>query len=264
MTAPLPLAHQEIGDGPPLIVLHGLFGSARNWASVARHLADRHRVYALDLRNHGASPWAEEMNYHAMAGDVVAFMNAHGLDRAALLGHSMGGKVAMAVALRHGARVHPLVTVDIAPVAYLPSFMPFMRAMQDLDLSALTRRSDADARLKDGIPDDAMRGFLLQNLTAGGGGFRWRINLAVLAAEMQHIADFPADLLEARYDGPALFLHGALSPYIKPPHHDIIRRLFPAAVITGIAGAGHWVHADRPQDFTKAVGDFLDGTAAGR
>ena len=140
MTAPLPLAHQEIGDGPPLIVLHGLFGSARNWTSVARRLAARRRVYALDLRNHGDSPWADDMDYPAMAGDVVAFMDAHGMDRAALLGHSMGGKVAMAAALDHGPRVACLVVVDIAPVDYPAAFLPHVRAMQDIDPTTLGRR----------------------------------------------------------------------------------------------------------------------------
>jgi pimeloyl-ACP methyl ester carboxylesterase len=233
MAAPLPLAHQEIGDGPPLLVLHGLFGSARNWTSVARRLAARHRVYALDLRNHGDSPWADDMDYRAMAGDVVAFMDAHELDRAALLGHSMGGKAAMAAALDHGPRVERLVVVDIAPVAYSAAFLSHARAMQDLDLAAIARRADADRLLQATVPEAE-------------------------AAEMDRIVGFPGDLLERSYGGPTLFVGGAQSPYIEPGHHTLIRRLFPAAEIIEIAGADHRVHADQPERFTDAVGGFLD------
>ena len=258
MAAPLPLAHQEIGDGPPLIVLHGLFGSARNWTSVARRLAARHRVYALDLRNHGDSPWADDMAYRAMAGDVVAFIDGQGLDRAALLGHSMGGKVAMAAALGHGPRVARLIVVDIAPVDYPPAFTSHVQAMQGIDLAAIGRRGDADGLLRDAIPEAPVRGFLLQNLVARDGAFDWRLNLAVLAAEMDRIMGFPADLPDEGYGGPTLFLGGARSPYIDSGHHGLIRRLFPAADIAEIADAGHWVHADQPESFTTAVGDFLD------
>jgi esterase len=258
MAAALPLAHQEIGDGPPLIVLHGLFGSARNWTSVARRLAARHRVYALDLRNHGDSPWSDDMDYCAMAGDVVAFMDARGMDRAALLGHSMGGKAAMAAALDHGPRVERLIVVDIAPVDYPAAFLSHVRAMQGVDLSALARRGDADGLLRAAIPEAPVRGFLLQNLVARDGAFDWRLNLAVLAAEMDRIVGFPADLLGETYGGPTLFLGGALSPYIDRGHHPLIRRLFAAAEIAEIAGAGHRVHADQPESFITAVGDFLE------
>jgi pimeloyl-ACP methyl ester carboxylesterase len=258
MAAPLPLAHQEIGDGPPLLVLHGLFGSARNWTSVARRLAARHRVYALDLRNHGDSPWADDMDYRAMAGDVVAFMDAHELDRAALLGHSMGGKAAMAAALDHGPRVERLVVVDIAPVAYSAAFLSHARAMQDLDLAAIARRADADRLLQATVPEAEVRGFLVQNLVRRDDAFHWRLNLDVLAAEMDRIVGFPGDLLERSYGGPTLFVGGAQSPYIEPGHHTLIRRLFPAAEIIEIAGADHRVHADQPERFTDAVGGFLD------
>ena len=259
MAAPLLLAHQEIGDGPPLIVLHGLFGSARNWTSVARRLAARHRVYALDLRNHGDSPWANDMDYRAMAGDVVAFMDAHGLDRAVLLGHSMGGKAAMAAALDHGPRVERLIVVDIAPVDYPAAFLSHIQAMQGVDLTAIARRGDADGLLRAAIPEAPVRGFLLQNLVARDGAFDWRLNLNVLAAEMDHIVGFPGDLLERSFGGPTLFVGGALSPYIEPGHHPLIRSLFPAVEIIEIAGADHRVHADQPEDFTLAVDDFLDG-----
>src|SRR6266478_4412219 len=154
------LAAVEYGEGPPLAILHGLFGSGRNWASIAQQLAARRRVIALDLRNHGASPWADTMDYEEMAADVRATLHARGHHRYALLGHSMGGKVAMVAALQHGAEVERLVVVDIAPVNYPPNHLALVQAMRELDLAGISRRSEGDARLAASIPDPAERAFL--------------------------------------------------------------------------------------------------------
>jgi esterase len=153
----VPLAAVEYGEGPPLAILHGLFGSGRNWASIAQRLAAHHRVLALDLRNHGASPWADTMDYAVMADDVRATLHARGYRRYALLGHSMGGKVAMVAALQHGAEVERLVVVDIAPVNYPPHHLAYVRAMRELDLANIKRRSEADAGLAPSISDPAER-----------------------------------------------------------------------------------------------------------
>jgi esterase len=250
------LAATEQGDGPPVVILHGLFGSARNLSSVARRLAASHRVIALDLRNHGESPWAETMDYDEMAADVLAALDARGIDAAALLGHSMGGKVAMAAALRWPERVGRLVVVDIAPVAYPPAFEPYVAAMRRADLGT-GRRAAVDAALTDAIPDPMIRQFLMQNLTIADGRAAWRINLAAIERALPALSDFrpPED---GRYDGPALFVAGGRSDYVGPEQEPRIRRLFPAATITRIPEAGHWVHAERPDALLAAVAPFLD------
>ncbi len=255
----------EVGAGPTLVILHGLLGSARNWAGIARALADRRRVVTLDLPNHGASPWGETMDYPFLAAEVAAVIEGLG-GPAAVLGHSMGGKAAMVLALARPELVERLVVADIAPVAYGHSFLPLIRAMRAVPLGRLARRADADAWLAPHIPDPAVRAFLLQNLEAGEGGYRWRPNLAVLGAAMDDLLGFPAGVGRP-YDGPVLVLAGARSDYVQPGHLPEIRRLFPAARVETIAAAGHWLHADQPAVFVAALRRFLgDGVtdAAGR
>lgn len=251
------LAAVESGSGPALAILHGLFGSGRNWAGIARRLAARHRVIALDLRNHGSSPWGETMDYPELADDVHATLQALGCRRAALLGHSMGGKVAMVEALLHGEAVERLVVVDIAPVPYAPRHQGYVRAMRNLDRRGIGRRSEADARLAGAIPDPAERAFLVQNLVFQQGEARWRLNLAAIEQAMPQLVGFPAMPPGARYEGAALFVAGGRSDYLRPEHEPAIRRLFPSARIVRIADAGHWLHAERPQAFLDAVEPFL-------
>ncbi|HJU17213.1 MAG TPA: alpha/beta fold hydrolase [Stellaceae bacterium] len=251
------LAVAELGAGPAVAILHGLFGSGRNWTAIGRQLAARHRVLWVDLRNHGASPWAAEMSYPDMAEDVRAALAARGIARAALLGHSMGGKIAMAAALAWPERVARLVVADIAPVPYPPTLQGHVRAMQALDLAGIGRRSEADRRLAAAIPDPAERAFLLQNLVIEEGRARWRLNLAAIAGAMTLISDFPSFPPGRVYDGPALFVTGARSPYVRAEHEPAILRLFPAARLVRIAGAGHWVHAEAPAAFLAQVAPFL-------
>lgn len=254
----LTLAHQVFGEGPPLVILHGLFGSGRNWSSLAKRMAQERRVYTLDMRNHGESPWSDDVGYPAMAEDVRAFLDDQGLDDATIVGHSMGGKAAMALALAHPDRVKALVVVDIAPVTYASTFRSYIVAMQSVDLGALTKRSDADEQLKDAVPDRGVRSFLLQNLAVQDGQFSWKPNLVALGEGMEQVFSFPQSLLETRYGGPTLFIAGGASEYIQDQHHGQIRDLFPQASIEVIAGAGHWVHAENPSEFLAKFNGFLD------
>jgi esterase len=252
------LAHIAHGEsGSLVVILHGLLGSARNWTAIAKQLGATRRVLALDLRNHGASPWADQMTYGQMADDVRAFLERHGIAAAALIGHSMGGKVAMRLALDHGERVLRLVVVDIAPVAYRRTFNAYVDAMRSLDLSQVTRRSDADALLAEQIADAGVRGFLLQNLISAEGGLAWRVPLQTLADEMPELMGFPSSPAPERYDGPSLFVSGGASDYVLPEHHEKILRLFPNAQFAAIENAGHWVHAEASDEFLRTVSGFL-------
>ncbi|NIW86825.1 MAG: alpha/beta fold hydrolase [Gammaproteobacteria bacterium] len=251
------LAYRETGDGPPLLVMHGVFGSGTNWRSITKALAADRRVFTLDLRNHGSSPHAEHMDYRSMAEDVGAFMERQGLERAALLGHSMGGKTAMQLALSAPGRVECLIVVDIAPVTTEEDHAPYIAAMQNMDLEHLTRRSDAEAELAAVIPEPGARSFLLQNLVNEGGRFRWRLNLDAIEACLPELADFPDPAVDAQYTGPTLFVRGATSSYVRGEHAALIERLFPRAEIRSVDGAGHWVHVDKPREFLALVRDFL-------
>ncbi len=256
----LELAYSETGDGPLLVILHGLFGSSRNWASVAGRLGETHRVFTPDLRNRGASPWAETMDYGEMADDVRAFLVRHGLAGAAVMGHSMDGRTAMRLALEHERNVGWLIVVDIAPVAYAHTHRPMVEAMLAVDLAAAGRRADVDEQLQAAIPEAALRGFLLHNLVSEDGRLKWRINLAALAANMDTLIGYPEDLGGHAYGGPAHFIAGAASDYVQEAHHTRIRELFPKAVIDSIPGAGHWVHAEHPATFVERVRSILGVT----
>ena len=251
------LACTEYGAGRPVLILHGLFGSGANWTAVARRLGERFRVFALDLRNHGASPWAERMDYRAMAADVAAFIEARGLGRTALLGHSMGGKAAMVLSLTQPALVDRLVVVDVAPVARPPTVAAYAEAMRSLDLRGVTRRGAADSLLRPHVPEDAVRLFLLQNLVPGPDGLAWRINLDAILRDMPAIAGFPEFPSEAAYPGPTLVVKGERSDYIEERDVPAFRRFFPKLRLVTVARASHWVHSDRTEEFLAEVTPFL-------
>jgi esterase len=252
------LEAEEYGDGEPVAILHGLFGSGRNWTTIAQHLATTYRVIAFDLRNHGGSPWADTMGYGDMAEDVCAAMQARGYQRYALIGHSMGGKVAMVAALMEPRAVEKLAVVDIAPVTYpMSPYRAYVRAMRALDLRAVTRRREADARLAEIVHNSAERAFLLQNLVFDDGAPHWRINLAALEPALPALAGFPAMPAGITYKRPALFIAGGKSASLRPEHEAAVTALFPAAVIVRIAEAGHWVHADTPDAFLALAEPFL-------
>ena len=250
------LAFTEAGEGPPLILLHGLFGAGQNWGGIRRALAPRFRVLTPDLRNHGASPRAAAMDYATMAADLAETLDAAGVPRAAVVGHSMGGKVAMAFALEHPDRVERLVVADIAPVRYRPVLRGYIDAMQAVPLHAGLTRKQADAQLAETIPEPGIRAFLLQSLRFEAEPPAWRLGLAELAAAMPVIEDF-APPPGATFDGKVLVMAGEASGYVRPEHHAAFRALFPAVTFTTIPKAGHWVHAENPQGFLAALEAFL-------
>jgi pimeloyl-ACP methyl ester carboxylesterase len=251
------LASTEAGSGPPLVLLHGLFGASQNWGAIRRALALRFRVLTPDLRNHGASARDPDMSYAAMAGDIAATMDAAGIARAAVLGHSMGGKAAMTFALAHPARVDRLVVADIAPVRYPPALRGYVAAMQAVPLHHGLTRKAADAALAATIPEAGIRAFLLQSLRFESDPPAWRLGLDEIAAAMPAIEDF-APPPGARFAGPVLVLAGERSPYIRPDHHVAFHALFPQARFATVPKAGHWVHAENPTGFLALLEPFLD------
>ncbi|MCW5643547.1 MAG: alpha/beta fold hydrolase [Burkholderiaceae bacterium] len=249
----LTLASDITGNGPPLLILHGLFGSATNWRSMARKLADRHAVHALDLRNHGASPWADTMTYTEMADDVRHYIEQHDLGAVTVMGHSMGGKTAMALALAFPDRVERLVVVDIAPRSYHDSLSSYAQAMRGIDLMAAASRGEVQRQLQALLPDASVAPFLVQNLVPRNDHFDWRINLAAISASMLDLTGFPAELQERVFDKPTAAIAGALSDYVPGGDTQSFRPMFPRIEIEVIDGAAHWVHADKPQAFFEAV-----------
>jgi pimeloyl-ACP methyl ester carboxylesterase len=256
----LSLAVAEQGEGPPVLILHGLFGSARNWATIAKRLAERYRVLAVDLRNHGDSPHAPSMSYDEMAEDVLSLIRERGLGPPAIVGHSMGGKVAMVAALLRPDSVSRLAVVDVAPVAYRGTLRAYADAMLGLDIAGPARRAAIDAALAESIPEPGIRAFLLHNLAPDGDGFRWRPNLPAIAAAIEGISSFPD--IEGSYPGPALFIRGERSDYVVPGYEPRIRRLFARAQIVAIAQSGHWIHAEQPAAFLAALEPFLAANPA--
>jgi pimeloyl-ACP methyl ester carboxylesterase len=243
--------------GAPVVLLHGLFGSAANFGLVQRRLAARHRVIALDLRNHGASPHAEGMSYQAMAGDVLETLEALSALPCRLVGHSMGGKVAMMAALTAPAAVERLVVADIAPVAYPPRLRGYVAALRALKLVPGLTRAAADRALAGAVAEAAVRGFLLQSLVPGAEP-RWKLGLAEIDAAMPEIEGWAAPA-GARHDGPALFVAGGRSDYIRADDRGAIRALFPQARFVTLRRAGHWLHADDPEGFLDVLGAALAG-----
>lgn len=240
---------------PPVLLAHGLFGSGRNLGGLARRLAETRRVISVDMRNHGDSFHDPDHSYPALAQDLARVIEASG-GKADVLGHSMGGKAAMALALTRPERVRRLVVMDIAPFAYGHSQTDLVDAMQAVDLTGLRLRSDADARLAAHVSDPGVRAFLLQSLDLKADPPRWKFNLDALRDQMPLLVGWP-EIAPGGFDGPALFLAGAESDYCRAPQAEAIRRHFPQAEIRVIEGAGHWLHADRPAEVAAAVEAFL-------
>lgn len=237
-------------DGPgavPLLIAHGLFGSARNWGVIAKKLSETRSVITVDMRNHADSPWCDTHSYEDMANDLAQVAGG----RVDVLGHSMGGKAAMVLAVRHPGLVRKLIVGDIAPVGYGHSQNGLIAAMRGVDLAAVTTRADAKAQL--GAQAPGVADFLLQSLDMKDR--RWRLNLDVLEAEMDKIIGFPQ--IDGTFEGPALFLSGGNSDYVTAAHRPAIKALFPQARFARIPGAGHWLHAEKPQEFIGSVAAFL-------
>lgn len=254
---PIALNVESQGSGPPLVILHGLFGSSRNWQGIATKLADEFQVHAVDLRNHGQSDQHPDMSYRAMVEDLEQLRARLGYEAVSVIGHSMGGKAAMQWALHHPASIARLVVVDIAPVSYQRTYAALIDALLSLPLTDLLRRADAEERLREHIPERPLRLFLLQNLRFEGGGAHWRVNLPFIRAALPHIMGAP-DLPDGSvYSGPVQFVLGARSDSVQQAHHDVIRHHFPAARFDTIDDAGHWPHTDQPEVFLETVRNFL-------
>ena len=241
-------------SAPTLLIAHGLFGSARNWNVIARRLSGPRRVLAVDMRNHGESPWFDSHTYADLAADLAEVIEAEGAPMD-LLGHSMGGKASMILALSRPELIRRLVVGDIAPVAYSHTQNHLIAAMRALDLTGLTSRSEADRRLSDSIDTPSVRAFLLQSLDLKSDPPRWRLNLDVLERDMGGTVGWPDP--EGEFTGPALFVAGGDSDYVQPEARPVIKRLFPNARQIKIPGAGHWLHAEKPREFEAAVEAFL-------
>ena len=235
-------------DRPGLLIVHGLYGSARNWGVIAKRLSEDRQVVAVDMRNHGLSPWHETHSYPDMAADLaVALESLEGpFD---VLGHSMGGKAAMVLSLTRPDLVNRLIVADIAPVTYGHSQIQFIEAMKAVDLDKVERRSDAAEQLEKVVEDSTLITFFTQSLDVKEK--KWRLNLDVLAREMPNILSFPE--VTGQFDKPTLFLSGANSDYVKREDRDHIKALFPQAQFAKIRGAGHWLHAEKPREFEAAV-----------
>lgn len=245
---------------PPLMLLHGLLGSSSNWAGIAPRLAEQGHVCLVpDLRNHGRSPQDHHMNYPLMAGDLLRLLDDLELEQVIPIGHSMGAKAAMWLALSFADRVDRLVAVDMAPVRSPNRFEPIFDALLSLDLQRLSSRQQAEEHLAESLESPMLRQYLLQNLLPGDEqqGWRWRVNLRVLDAALEQILDFPQPDTVSAFQGDALFLYGAESNYVSTESAPSIQRLFPFARLRAVPGAGHWVYAEQPGAFLAALLNFL-------
>lgn len=245
-------SYGQAGAAPPLLIVHGLYGSGRNWGVIAKRLSDERQVITVDQRNHGDSFWDDDHSYAAMASDLSEVIAAHG-GRADVLGHSMGGKAAMVLALTHPDKVNRLIVADIAPVSYGHSQIQYIEAMRAVDLTRVEKRADASAQLARHVPETSLQAFFTQSLDLKAK--RWKLNLDGLAAAMPLILGFPD--IEGRFDAPSLFLSGSESDYVLPEHRPAIRGFFPKARFARLPGAGHWLHAEKPREFESAVRTFL-------
>lgn len=246
------ITHGTATDLPPLLIVHGLYGSARNWGVIAKRLSDTRLVAAVDQRNHGASPWTDSHSYPDMAADLDEVIASLG-GRADVVGHSMGGKAAMVLALTHPDAINRLVVADIAPVAYGHSQVQYIHAMRAVDLARVEKRSDALAQLAPLVADPTLQSFFTQSLDLKDR--RWTLNLDTLEREMPKVLGFPD--VTGTFDRPTLFLSGANSDYVTHAHRPKIRAHFPTARFAKIPGTGHWLHAEKPREFEASVRAFL-------
>ena len=251
------LNYVKQGQGPCILICHGLYGSLSNFGGLAKHLEKDYTVIRIDLRNHGKSPHINEITQQSMANDLVRLIDLLGVNKIVVLGHSLGGKVAMIFAQQNPLRVSSLVVVDVAPVDYpLDSHSNVFTALKSVDLLAISSRSEADDILKNRINDISMRQFLLTNLQRTANGYQWRMNLDVLISDYSDIASAPPSA--PVFNGPTLLIKGSDSTYINDAMLSSIFQRFPNCVVNTVNDAGHWLHAEKPTEFFKLVKDFLN------
>ncbi len=250
------LAYEELGteNTNSLLILHGFFASSRNWRAISDKLAINYHVFVPDMRNHGRSPHHNQMDYPSMAADVLAFMHKHNLNSVNLMGHSMGGKIAMWLALHYPEIINKMIIVDIAPKRYDHSFDKILYALANLPLAELQNRKQAEALLTESISQQEYRQFLLQNLVLANGKYQWRIDLSIYLKTAHHIASFPETASLLPFGREALFLAGAESSYVNP---NDMQTLFPNSQYRSIEDAGHWLHVQKPEVFLQEVESFL-------
>jgi esterase len=249
------LNYKIFGEGEPLIILHGLFGSLDNWVSLARKFGEQFKVYLVDQRNHGLSFHDDTFNYEVMANDVLEFMSTQGIDKAHLIGHSMGGKTAMEFAVHHPEKVNKLIIADIGPKYYPVHHTQIIKALYAIPVAELSSRKEADEIMSLMINNFGIRQFLLKNLLRDGDAFKWKMNLDVIAQNIEEVGK--ALNQNASYDKETLFIKGGHSDYIVDGDMILINSIFPKAKLETIAEAGHWLHAEKPQEFYQIVISFL-------
>lgn len=253
------LNYQTYGEGEPVFILHGLFGSGRNWSSIARQLANTYSVITVDLRNHGTSGHATTMSYPEMAEDVIALARQLSIEKFNIVGHSMGGKTAMVMSLLYPENINKLIVIDIAPVSYPTNHEELIEAMLSLAVDKIENRNHADVLLSAEVPDPNLRQFLLQNLVKDDDRYAWRINLEAIRENHATLRQFPEEVNSLTFNGPALFLSGSLSDYVKTQHQEAIAGFFPQYKPVVVNDANHWVHADKPDIVLEELKGFLAG-----
>jgi esterase len=251
------LYYKQLGEsGIPIVIIHGLFGSSDNWQAIGKALSDEYKVYLIDQRNHGRSPRSEDFTYEAMSEDLLEFIGQHNLIRPVIIGHSMGGKTAMKFAIQHPDLLSKLIIVDISPRYYPVHHGSILEGLKSIKLQQITSRQEADEQLARHEPHPTVRMFLLKNLhRTDQGSFDWRINLPVIDEQIENVGEALSD--EVSIDNPTLFLNGERSDYVKPDDKPLIRKIFTKAEFITIRNAGHWVHAEKPDEFVSIVRQFL-------
>lgn len=249
------LFFRKTGDGSPIIILHGLFGSSDNWLSIARVLGESHTVYSIDQRNHGQSEHSDYFSYEIMAEDLREFILEHNIQNPIIIGHSMGGKVAMQFAVDHADIMKKLIVVDIAPKIYPVHHDTILEGLNSINMQTLTSRNEADEQLAKYVPDMGTRQFLLKNIARTAEGFAWKINLPVIETGIEQIGVGLEP--NAHYDGETLFIRGKNSNYIKDEDEVTLKHYFPNSELVTIENAGHWVHAEQPETFLAAIKAFV-------
>lgn len=249
------LNYKAIGEGKPIIILHGVFGSLDNWLTIGKKLSESFKIYLVDLRNHGDSFHDEEFTYEAMAGDLVNFIKDEKIDNPVIIGHSMGGKVAMKFGVKHPELFDRLIIVDIAPRAYPPHHQNILKGLNSIDLKALKSRKEADEQLASYVPEPGERQFLLKNLKREGESFMWKLNLPVITEKINNVGEGLEDKLAT--DKPTLFIRGENSDYITNKDNISIVAFFPNSEVKTVKNAGHWVHAQNPEAVIELITGFV-------
>jgi esterase len=249
------LFFRKAGEGPTLVILHGLFGSSDNWFTLSKFFAESFTVYTIDQRNHGQSPHTDDFNYRLLTEDLEEFLIENKIVNAIVIGHSMGGKTAMNLAIKNPALISKLIVVDIAPKSYPVHHDQILEGLTAIPLATLSSRNEADKILSEFVPEIDVRQFLLKNLSRNGEGkFEWKINVSAIENHIEEIGQ--GMQYEGIFAKPTLFIKGAKSNYFKPGDDELILKLFPAAKMETL-DTGHWVQAEKPQEFTHTVLDFL-------